>query len=145
MAVNNMSVGVDYTLSYYDSSSGKLIDFGDVQNVTISAQKHDIKSAPYNKVPRYGYIPDGFQLSFTITRTGPVLEDLMVKFSANFNAGNVIGTGYLNQTIGNPDGSVSRYQYTNVVLFLTDHGDISREKVITLKLEGRASDKIAIA
>ena len=145
MPVSGMNVGVDYTITYYDSVSGGLINLGDVQDVKIAAMKHDIKSAPYNQVPRYGYIPDGFKVDFTITRNGSILEDLMVAFSASFNAGNVQGAGYLNETIINADGSVSRYQYTNFVVFLTSHGDISREKTVTLVLEGMASDKVKIA
>lgn len=145
MPINGMNVGVDYTLSYFESSNSRLIDLGDVQNVKIIGQKHDIASKPYNQVPRYGYVPDGFKVDFSITRTGSVLEDLMVTFSANFNSGSVIKPGFLNQSINNQDGTVRRYQYTNFVVFLTDHGDISREKVVTLKLEGMASDKIIIA
>lgn len=145
MPINGMNVGVDYNISYYESASGTLIDLGDVQAVKITAQKHDIKSAPYNKLPRYGYVPDGFKIDFTITRTGSILEDLMATFSVNFNAGNIITPGFLNQSINNPDGTVRRYQYTNFVVFLTDHGDISREKVVPLKLEGMASDKVIIA
>jgi hypothetical protein len=30
-------------------------------------------------------------------------------------------------------------------VFLTSHGDISRDKVVTLTLEGMASDKVTIA
>lgn len=145
MPINGMNVGVDYNITYFESSSGTLIDLGDVQSVRITGQKHDIKSAPYNQVPRYGFVPDGFKVDFTITRTGSILEDLMATFSSNFNSGNVITPGFLNESIINPNGTVRRYQYTNFVVFLTDHGDISREKVITLKLEGMASDKIIIA
>ena len=145
MPTNGMNVGVDYSITYYDANAGQLVNLGDVQNVTITAQKHDIASRPYNNVPRFGYIPDGFKISFTITRAVSTLEDLMVLYSKNFNAGNVLSPGYLNETIGNADGTVSRYQYTNFVVFLDDHGDISREKVVTLKLEGMASDKISIA
>lgn len=145
MPVNGMNVGVDYTITYYESASGGLINLGDVQDVKIAAMKHDIKSAPYNQVPRYGYIPDGYKIDFTITRNGSILEDLMVAFSAAFNAGNVQGAGYLNETIVNADGSIRRYQYTNFVVFLTSHGDISREKTVTLVLEGMASDKVPIA
>lgn len=145
MSVNGMNVGADYSISYFDATSSALIDLGDVQSVSISAQKHDIKSSPYNKVPRFGYIPDGFKIDFTITRTGSVLEDLMVTLGTNFNNGNVLQPGVLNQSINNPDGTTSRYQYTKFVVFLTDHGDISREKVVTLKLTGMASDKIKIA
>jgi hypothetical protein len=145
MPVNGMNVGVDYSITYFSSASGGLINIGDVQNVKITASKHDISSKPYNQVPRFGYVPDGFKIDFTITRTGSVLEDLMVQFSQAFNNGSVLTPGFLNESINNPDGSVRRYQYTNFVVFLTDHGDISREKVVTLKLEGMASDKIIIA
>lgn len=145
MPINGMNVGVDYSITYFESASGTLVALGDVQNVKIIAQKHDIKSAPYNQVPRYGYVPDGFKIDFTITRTGSVLEDLMALFSSNFNLGNIITPGFLNESVNNPDGTVRRYQYTNFVVFLTDHGDISREKVVSLKLEGMASDKIIIA
>jgi hypothetical protein len=145
MPVNGMNVGVDYTITYYDSTTGALINLGDIQDVKITALKHDIASKPYNQVPRFGYVPDGFKIDFQITRNGPTLEDLMVTFSQNFNQGNVQGSGYLNETINNADGTISRYQYTGFVVFLTSHGDISREKVVTLTLEGMASDKVKIA
>lgn len=145
MPVNGMNTGTDYSIMYYDGSSGALVDLGDVQDVNITAMKHDIKSQPYNNVPRYGFVPDGFNIEFTITRTGAVFEDLMVTFNANFNAGAVQKPGFLNQSTINPDGSISRYQYTNLVVFLTDHGNISREKTVTQKLTARASDKIKIA
>jgi hypothetical protein len=145
MPINGMNVGVDYSISYFEGSSGQLINIGDVQNVRITAQKHDISSRPYNQVPRFGYVPDGFKIDFTVTRIGSTLEDLMVTLSQQFNAGNVLSPGFLNESIINPDGSVRRYQYTNFVVFLTDHGDISREKVVTLKLDGMASDKVQIS
>lgn len=145
MPINGMNVGVDYSISYFESSSGRLVDLGDVQSVKIIANKHDIKSAPYNQVPRFGFVPDGYKVDFSITRTGAVLELLMTTFSVNFNNGNIITPGFLNQSINNPDGTVSRFQYTNFVVFLTDHGDISREKVVSMKLDGLASDKVVIA
>jgi hypothetical protein len=143
--VNGMNVGVDYTITYYESVSGGLINLGDVQDVKITALKHDIKSAPYNQLSRYGFMDDGFKIDFTIIRNSSTLEDLAVLNSANIQAGNVQGAGYLNQTTINADGSVSRWQYTNFVVFLTDHGDISREKAVTIKLEGMASAKVKIA
>ncbi len=140
-----MNTGQDYSIMFYDGASGTIVDLGDIQNVRKQALKHDIKSAPYNKLPRYGYVPDGYRFQFTITRTGPALEDFMVQAEANFNQGKVQKPGFLNETITNPDGSVSRYQYTQFVIFLDDHGDISRDKPVTLKLEGMASSRVAIA
>ena len=145
MPVNGMNTGVDYSLMFFDGTSGSIVDLGDVQDVRITAMKHDIKSMPYNDVPRYGYVPDGYKIEFTITRTGSVIEDFMVAAARSFNQGNVQKPGFLNQSVTNPDGSVRRYQYTQVVIFLTDHGSISRDKTVTLKLEGFASDKRQIA
>lgn len=141
MPVNKMNVGVDYAFGYFDGTQGALVDLGDVQMIRLTALKHDIKSMPYNAVPRYGYVPDGFKMDFTITRTSAVLENLMVLFETNFQAGAIMQPGYLSETINNPDNTLSKYQYTNFVVFLTDHGDISREKVVTLRLEGYASQK----
>ncbi len=145
MPGNAGNIGADYSITYYDSDSGALIELGDVQDIKITALKHDIKSAKYNDYPLYDYIDDGFKIDFTIIRNTPTLEDLMVRNSANLNAGRVRGAGYLNESIVNADGSTSRYQYTKFVFFLTDHGDISREKVVTIKGEGMASAKIPIA
>ena len=145
MPINGMNVGVDYSISFYDGTSGTLVDFGDVQDVKITAQKHDIKSMPYNKPSRYGFVPDGYKIDFTITRTGSALEDIAVLNESNFNNGQVQSPGYLNESITNPDGTVSRYQYTNFVIFLTDHGNISRDKTVTLALTGMASTKNKIA
>jgi hypothetical protein len=143
--VNGINVGVDYSFSYYDSTSGSLIDLGDVQDAKITAMKHDIASRPFNKPPRFAYIPDGYKIDFTIVRNVSILEDLMATLELNFNAGSVIGPGYFNEQINNADGSVSRYQYGNFVIFLTSHGDISREKEVKIVLEGMASTKIKIA
>jgi hypothetical protein len=145
MPVNGMNVGVDYSLNYFDGTSGALLNLGDVQNVNIVALKHDIKSMPYNDDPRYGYVADGFKIDFTITRTGSDLEDFMVAAAQNFNQGKVQKPGFLQQTIVNPDGSIRRYQYTKMVIFLTDHGKIARDAVVTLALEGYASSKVQIA
>ena len=145
MPVNGMNVGVDYSIMFYDGTSGQLVTINDIQDVQITALNHQLKNSPYNTVPIHGYVPDGYRVEFSIVRTGSVLEDYMVAFSKNFNNGVVQNPGYLNESIINPDGSVSRYQYTNFVIFLTDHGNISRDKTVSLKLTGRASDKVQIA
>ena len=145
MSVNGMTVGADYSFGYYDANTGTVIDLGDVQNVTISAQKHDIVSRPYNAPPKFGYIPDGYKISGTITRTSSALEDFMLNLNQRFDAGSAIKAGYLSESVNNSDGSISRYQYQGFVFFVSDLGDVSREKTVSLKFEGMASAKVAIA
>ena len=145
MPVNGMNVGRDYQLIYYDGDAGTIQDLGDVQNVRITAQKHDIVSRPYNQPPRFGYVPDGYRIDFTITRTSSVLENLMVSKETAFNQGQVMNAGYLNENVTNPDGSITRYQYQHVVIYMTDQGDVSRERVISQRMEAMATAKIQIA
>jgi hypothetical protein len=145
MPVNGMNVGMDYSFGYYDADTGTVVDLGDVQNISISAPKHDIASRPYNGPPKFGYIGDGYKISGTITRTSSVLEDFMLNKMANFNAGSASKAGYLSESVKNPDGTTSRYQYTGFVFWLPDLGDISREKTVTMKFEGMASEKKPIS
>ena len=145
MPTNAGVAGVDYAFGFYDANTGALVDLGDVQNVKITAKKHDVVNRPYNRPPSFDYIPDGYQIEFTITRTVSTLEDLAVTREANFNAGKGNKAGYLSESINNTDGSVSRYQYTGFVFFLTDHGEVSREKIVTIKGEGMASQKNKIS
>jgi hypothetical protein len=145
MPVNGMNVGVDYTFIWFRGDTGAIVDIGDVQSVRIHGQKHDLKTMPYNNVPRFGYVPDGYRVEFVITRAVPTLEDYMVDYSAAFQASQIMLPGVLNEYIHNTDNSISRYQYTNCVMYLIDHGDISREKTIPIRLDGLASDKIRIS
>ncbi len=145
MPVNKMNVGRDYTFGFYDGNTGTIVDLGDVQNVRVTANYHDIASRPYNDVPRFGYIPDGYSISFTITRTGPELEEFQLAASQRFNDGAIVKPGFLNETVTNQDGTVSRYQYTGFCFKVTDLGDISRESVVKMTCTGLASAKVKIA
>ena len=145
MPVNQMNTGVDYSFGYYDANTSSMIDLGDVQNVKIKRNNHTLKSTPYNAPPRFGFVEDGYHISFTITRTGAALEDFSLNQAAAFDAGSVIKAGYLSQSVNNPDGSVSRYQFTGFVFFMDDPGDVAREKAVTITCEGAASKKVRIA
>jgi hypothetical protein len=145
MPTNAGSVGVDYSIQFFNGNTGLLQDLGDVQNVKFTAQKHDVANRPYNKPPKFDYIPDGHKVTFQITRTGAGLESYAATQEARFNAGVGNVAGYLNKSITNPDGTVSRWQYQSFVFFITDLGDVSREKLVTLSGEGMASQVIQIA
>ena len=145
MPTNAGSVGVDYSIGYFDANTQTLKTIADIQNIKFQAQKHDLKNSPFNGPPKYDYIPDGHKFTFSIVRVSSDLEDMSVMRESTFNSGGFSYAGYLNVTITNPDGSISRYQYRNFVFFLSDHGEITREKLVSLQAEGMASDKIQIS
>lgn len=145
MSINGMTTGRDYTFGLFDPSSGQMIDLGIVEDVKISAQKHDIKGQPYNADPQFGYIPDGYKISFTLVRTGSKLENLALQNATTFRTGGALKPGYFQESVTNTDGTVSRYQYNGFVWWLSEVADVSREKVIKQTVEAMASYKVAIA
>jgi hypothetical protein len=146
MPINGMNTGQDYQLFFFDGATGNLVPLGDVQSVSIKQTVHTIRTSPYNNPTRYGFVPDGYHITFQITRTGPELENFLVAAENNFNSNGAIQKpGVLQQTVLNNDGSFSRYQYTSFVIYMPDHGEISKDKAVTLSLEGHASEKKPIA
>ncbi len=73
------------------------------------------------------------------------MEKLQILLSNQFNNGTPIRAGYLNKIVTDPDGTVSKFQYTRVTFFMSDIGDISREKTVTQSIQWMASDKQQIA
>lgn len=140
-----MTVGRDYSFGYYDANTGNVIDLGSVQSVKVSEPAASIENRPYNDDPTFGYVPDGYRFSFVITRTDSRLEDFMLDMQERFRNGQAILPGFLNETISNPDGTVSRYQYEKFVFWIPDLGDIQRETVVKITAEGKASRKRRIA
>ena len=145
MPVNGMNVGADYSLMYYDGTSGQLINLGDVQDVSITAPNHQVNSRPYNNVPRFGYVPDGYSGSFQIVRTKADVEQLQIRLSTLFNTGGTVLPGFINYTVNNSDGSVSRYQIVGAVFWLNKIASGAREKVIDQAVEWLGSDSVLVA
>ena len=144
MSAAGMSLGVDYNFGLYDANTGTVIKMGDVQQITMTHLKHDVKSMPYNANPRYAHVPDGYQGTFRLIRTGPALENLQLALNARFNTGTPMLPGFINETVIEPNNTVSKYQYINVDFTLVDVGDISREKNVTQTVHWFASDKVQL-
>jgi hypothetical protein len=133
------NLGVDYSFGYFDANSNSLVDLGSVQDVKETAMKHDLKNTPYNSPPVFDYAPDGYKFTFRIARYNSGLEDLLILREQYFNSGAIIKPGYLNKTVNNYDGTISRYQFQNFVFFMSERGDVSREKIVMQSAEGMAS------
>ena len=145
MPANGLNVGVDFSFGLFDANTSSTLNLGDVQSVKETAQKHDISSRPYNAIPKFAIVPDGYSGSMTVVRTGSQMEKLQIQLSNNFNNGVAILPGYLTKIVTDPDGSVSKFQYTGVAFFMNDIGDVSREKTVTQTIEWKAGDKQQLA
>lgn len=142
MPVNRINVGIDYTFGFFEANTGQIINFGDIQSFKEDPIKHDVASHPYNGMPRFGYVPAGFKGSFTIKRTGPELENLLIAMKTVFYAGKNVQSGFINKWINNTDNTQSRYQYTLAVFWVGQLASSSREKEVEQTVEWMASDLV---
>jgi hypothetical protein len=142
---NAGTIGVDYSIQFYDGLTGQLQDLGDVQSFDMTPMAHELKNMPYNGAPIYDYMDDGHKCSFTITMTDSRWDDFQAQREANTLAGKKNTSGVLNKSIIQPDGTTKRYQYTNFVFRVTHSGDVSREKLVSVRCEGMASSMVPIA
>lgn len=145
MPISGLSVGRDYQFGIFDQNSNTIVDLGVVETVKVTANKTDIKAMPYNSDPIFGYIPDGYKISFSLKRTGATLENLSLALQELFRSGKPINSGYFNEVVTNPDGSISRYVYEGFVFWLTEVADVSREKNVAQTVEAMASFKRQVA
>lgn len=145
MAQNGLSVGPDYAFGLYDGTSAQILVMDDVQSVKVTKHNTSIASKPYNSRPRFAHVADGYSGSFALMRTSPILDKLEVLRDAGIYNGNVMPPSFLNETINNPDGTVSKFQYTNVDWYVTEMADVSKDKAVTRTVEFHASDRIQLS
>lgn len=144
MPSNAGTIGVDYSVQFYDGVTGQLQDLGDVQNFKLTTLKHDLKNMPYNGDPVYDYMSDGHRASFTITRTDARWQIFQATREANIRNGIKNTAGVLNVSI-NDGTTTTRWQYQKFVFWVSDLGDVSREKLVQVSAEGYASSMVQIA
>lgn len=146
MPQNGISLGPDYQFGLYDGFTKQILAVGDVQNVKVTYHNSSINSKPYNGPPRFAHVPDGVSGSFSIVRTSQVLEVNEIARAAAINSGGtVLPSSFLNKTVTNPDGSVTKSQFTNLDWYVTEAADVSRDKAVTQSIEWHASQEVIVS
>jgi hypothetical protein len=141
MSMNGFNTGQDVTLVLTDPNTGNVLS-----TVTVI----NFESKPINETKRIdpldGYsVPlifyTGWEGSLEIERTGDELDIYWATLEANYYLG-LNQTGItINQTIRNPNGTTSQWQYINTILQLTDAGTWSRTNSVTQKFNFMCSAK----
>lgn len=140
MPMNNFSVGRDIILAI-TTATGTL----STHNVTKFSSKPEYKKSKVN--PLDGRIihqrfPDGWTGTLEIERADSSIDDYFAADEAGYYAGNNSSPCSITEIIQEPDGSVSEYQYTGVVLSLTNAGDWSSDTTVKQTLSFDAARRI---
>lgn len=143
MPVNGYSVGKDVSLDI-TSPAGPVR--WKVRTGWSAKPKHgDIEVKRLDGVVDHLYLPQGWLLNFDLERQGPELDAYFATAEANYYAGLNNGTISVTETITEPNGAVSQFRYTNVVLKPDDLGDWKGDGTVKQKVSGMASRRIKVA
>lgn len=88
--------------------------------------------------------PAGWSGSMMVERQGNDLDRYIAQQEANYYAGGNELPSSIDETITEPDGSVSQYRYTGVMIQLTDAGDKAGDKTINQSLSFAASRRLEV-
>jgi hypothetical protein len=143
MPVNNFTVGRDVSL-VINGPNGQITING-ITDFSAKPLTTTLKSKPLNGIPQFGYIPDGWELSFKLDRMDTGIDEFWAAFEAGYYNGNNQAAGTVNESIQEVDGSISKWRYTGFVMKLDSAGDFSGDKKVEQTLSGMASQKIQVS
>ena len=143
MPANNFTVGRDVSL-VVQTATGALSLPG-ITDFSADPMFTDLKSKPLGGVPQFAYIPDGWKITIKLDRMNPIVDNYFASLEAGYYNGQNLIAGTVYETIAEPDGSLSQWRYTGVVLKLDKAGDFSGDKKVEQSLSGMASQKIKVS
>lgn len=143
MPYNDFTIGRD--VSFQMTSPLGPMTFRNVTSFDAKPQYNKIRSKGLDGLNRGAEIPDGWEGTISLDRADDAVKTFFVNIEANYYAGANIGSGTINETITNPDRSVSQYRYTGVVFSLSDAGGYKGDEKVTQTVNFFASRCIKVA
>ncbi|WP_215755095.1 hypothetical protein [Acetobacter sp. P5B1] len=143
MATNPYSIGRNCRLTLL--WAGSRVDLRDVTGFTANQETTTQRADPLNSTPVEFATPNGWRGSFTVARANRALDDLVADIEAGFWSAGTINSGTIYQYISEPDGSTSKWQFSQVGLSLSAGGSWQKEGIVyqTLSFFSPIRTKIA--
>lgn len=140
MPQNGFSIGRDMALDVI-TSAGPL-RLGLPTNFVARQETTEQRVKGMDGINRPLRFFEGWSGSFDLERLGPELDKYFVQLEASYYAGFNEGPATITETITEPDGTVSQFTYTGVVLSLEDSGSWSGSSTVKQRLKFMAQRKI---
>ncbi len=142
MPLNGLTSGIDCKITFTDVNG--------VENFTIIESFNAKEDATVGKeigmdgTVRHPKFHQGESGSFSFQRNDAFLDNYIAAQEASYYLGADQLPLTISQTITESDGSVSQYQYTNVVITLEDMGNYSGTEIVKQKVSFMASRKLRL-
>ena len=145
MSQKGVTIGADLSVVLYAQYllDGYNFPDGTSFNAVPSTQERDVR--PFSKkAPIPLRFLDVWRITIEGYRSGPTLDDFWTRLEAGYYANeNEVG-GSLVQTIKEPDGSISKWIYTGLILTLEEPGNFRQNEEVAYRLVARAERKEAV-
>jgi hypothetical protein len=143
MSENGFSVGRDLTLTVVTSSGALGLSL-----ITGWRSKQDIidqKIKGLDGRTRHVRFPDGWSGSFNLERQNSTLDTYFAQLEANYYLGIGERPASITEIIAEPDGSISKWRYTGVLLKYDDAGDWAGDKTVKQALSFLSERRLRLA
>jgi hypothetical protein len=116
-----------------------------ITGFSAKPQYQDIKVKGLDGITRHARMPDGWQGEFDVERCDAVIDSYFATLENNYYAGINELPCTITETIQNPDGSVSQFQFQQVLLKLDDAGKWEGDKTVKIKISYMAARRVQLS
>lgn len=142
MPLNGLNSGIDVTLKFTDINGVQ--KFAILESFTSSENANvpdHVSIDGLNRLPKFHL---GWKGTFVFQRNSNAIDDYIVLQESQYYLGADQLPGTITQTVKGNNGSLTQYQYTNVVLVLEDAGMYSGTDIVKQTLTFSASRRIQL-
>jgi len=137
MAANGLSTGIDHKLTFTDINGVQ--NFVILENFTAKEDATTDKVVAMDGTVRHPKFHVGWSGSFSLQRSSNVMDNYFALQEASYYQGVDQLPMTITETITEPSGVVSTYQYTNVVIVFDDAGNWSGTEIVRQRISFLAS------
>ncbi|MFN3886139.1 MAG: hypothetical protein ACK4MG_04200 [Aquabacterium sp.] len=143
MPMNGFTVGRDVSLSVVTANGPLRLTL--ITGFSAKPNTAETRVKGLDGVTRYLRFPDGWSGSFDVERQDSTVDDYFAQLEANYYAGINEQPATITETITEPNGSVTQWRYTGVLLKLEDAGTFQGDQTVKQRLSWVAARKIKLA
>lgn len=146
MPVNGYTVGRDVTVTLSGPGGTTIvIPASQITHFDAKPLKREEWARPLNSPPQPIYMPDGWRGTVEVDRLDATLDTFQSRLESNFWGGINTANGTAIETITEDNGSITQYQFNNVMYWVEDPGTFRADGIVRQRMEFCAGQRIRIS
>lgn len=143
MPANGLNTGIDHKIVFTDATG--VLQYAILESFSAKEDATTDKVIAMDGTVRHPKFHQGWSGTFVLQRDGNVMDRYIALQEASYYRGVDQIPMTITETITEADGSVSKYQYTNVVVLLGDAGTWSGTEIVKQSISFEASRKVLLS